>query len=89
MVSKPKLGMMEATAPDYPVTVMVDRDMADKLSMGDEITVVLSGKIRGISDNAYSPSVSNKIAVQIGSVSVSTTGLTAADSELKRMIDAG
>ena len=72
-----------------PVTVMVDRDMADKFSIGDDISVVLSGKIRGVSDNSYSPSINNKIALQIVNVSVSTTGATPADSELKRMLDGG
>jgi len=91
MASNPKrvkIGVVEATAPDFPVTVMIDKDMADRISMGDEITVVLSGTIRGIRDNAYSPQVSGKIAVDIGNVQVSTTGLTPADSELKRLMDA-
>lgn len=92
MASNPKkvrtANMVEATAPDYPVTVMIDKDMADRLSMGDDITVVLSGKVRGLRDNSYYPSVSGKVAVDIGNVSVSTTASNAADSELKRIMDA-
>ena len=76
---------IEAQAPEYGVTLDIDKERAEKLMVGDEITVILSGKIKSIREGSYSDKLSKKFSVEIGEPVISSMNMTPADYELKRM----
>ena len=81
-----KLGLMEAAAPTYGVTVSLDKDMAEKIQIGDEISVMLSGKVRAIRDDSYTDQPSKRINVEISAPTITSVAMNAADFEMKRMV---